>query len=127
MVKPPEVKRLARSGRFTFVSSGNSFTETFHVVLAGPKPTCASQMSDYKGAALLLSAMPAAKELLADKGYDADWFRAALARRGVAACIPSKSNCKAAIPFDAVLYRQRHKIENMFGRLQRLATHPHPI
>ena len=76
------------------------------------------QMSDYKGAALMLSAMPAAKELLADKGYDADWFRAALAGRGVAACIPSKSNRMAAIPYDAVLYRQRHKIENMFGRLK---------
>ena len=47
------------------------------------------QMSDYKGAALMLPAMPKAKELLADKGYDADWFRAALAKRGVAACIPS--------------------------------------
>jgi transposase len=61
------------------------------------------QMSDYKGAALMLSAMPAAKELLADKGYDADWFRAALAGRGVAACIPSKSNRKTAIPYDAAL------------------------
>ena len=34
------------------------------------------QMSDYKGAALMLPAMPKAKLLLADKGYDADWFRA---------------------------------------------------
>ena len=76
------------------------------------------QMSDYKGAALMLPAMPKAKELLADKGYDADWFRAALAKRGVAVCIPSKSNRKVAIPYDAVLYKQRHKIENMFGRLK---------
>jgi transposase len=38
------------------------------------------QMSDYKGAALMLPAMPKAKQLLADKGYDADWFRAALAK-----------------------------------------------
>ena len=35
------------------------------------------QMSDYKGAALMLPAMPKARELLADKGCDADWFRAA--------------------------------------------------
>jgi hypothetical protein len=41
------------------------------------------QMSDFKGAALMLPAMPKARELLADKGYDADWFRAALAERGV--------------------------------------------
>jgi transposase len=55
---------------------------------------------------------------LADKGYDADWFRAALAKRGIAVCIPSKSNRKVAIPYDAFLYKQRHKIENMFGRLK---------
>ena len=66
----------------------------------------------------MLPAMPKARELLADKGYDADWFRAALAKRGVAACIPSKSNRKVAIPHDALLYKQRHKIENMFGRLK---------
>jgi len=76
------------------------------------------QMSDYKGAALMLPAMPKAKQLLADKGYDADWFRAALAKRRIAACIPSKSNRKTAIPYDAVLYKQRHKIENTFGRLK---------
>ena len=56
------------------------------------------QMSDFKGAALMLPAMPRAKELLADKGYDADWFREALANRKIAACNPSKSNRKAPIP-----------------------------
>ena len=76
------------------------------------------QMSDFKGAALMLPAMPGAKELLADKGYDADWFREALANRKIAAYIPSKSNRKAPIPHDAVLYKQRHRIENMFGRLK---------
>ena len=76
------------------------------------------QMSDYKGAVLMLSAMPKAKQLLADKGYDADWFRAGLAKRRITPCIPSKANRKTAIPYDALLYKQRHKIENMFGRLK---------
>jgi transposase len=67
------------------------------------------QMSDYKGAALMLPALPKAKALLADRGYDADRFRAALAKRGIAVCIPSKSNRKVAIPYDALLYKQRHK------------------
>ena len=31
----------------------------------------------------MLPAMPGAKELLADKGYDADWFREALAHFSV--------------------------------------------
>lgn len=76
------------------------------------------QMSDYKGAALMLDALPRAKALLGDRGYDADWFRKALAERDIAACIPSKKNRKVPIPHDAMLYRQRHKIENMFGRLK---------
>ena len=76
------------------------------------------QMSDYKGAALMLDALPRAKALLGDRGYDADWFREALADRNIAACIPSKRNRKAPIPHDTALYRQRHKIENMFGRLK---------
>ena len=76
------------------------------------------QMSDYKGAALMLDALPRAKELLGDKGYDADWFRQALIERGIAVCIPSKSNRKIQIEHDRKLYRERHKIENMFGRLK---------
>lgn len=76
------------------------------------------QMSDYKGAALMLDALPRAKAMLADKGYDAGWFRDALAKRGIVACIPSKTNRKVLIDYDQTLYRQRHKIENMFGRLK---------
>ncbi len=62
--------------------------------------------------------MPAAKVLLADKGYDADWLRDALADRRIEACIPSKSNRKIQIPHGRALYRKRHKIENMFGKLK---------
>lgn len=76
------------------------------------------QMNDCKGAALMIEAFPKARTLLADRGYDADWFRAALAERGIATCIPSKINRKVPIPHDAALYRQRHKIENMFGKLK---------
>lgn len=35
------------------------------------------QVSDYSGAAALLSSLPKAGWLLADRGYDADWFREA--------------------------------------------------
>lgn len=76
------------------------------------------QMSDYKGAALMVAALPNAKELLGDKGYDADWFRQALIGRGITPCIPPKSNRKTQITFDKTLYRSRHKIENMFGKLK---------
>jgi transposase len=76
------------------------------------------QMSDYRGAALMLDALPRARTLIGDRGYDADWFRQALAARGTEPCIPSKTNRLTPIPHDPVLYRQRHKIEIMFGRLK---------
>ena len=76
------------------------------------------QMSDYKGAALMLDALPTASVLLGDRGYDADWFRRALTTRGITPCIPSKSNRKIAIPHDRALYRQRYRVENMFGKIK---------
>ena len=76
------------------------------------------QMSDYKGAALLLPSLPKAKELLADRGYDADWFRKALIEKGITPCIPPKKNRKVQIDYDREIYKQRHKVENMFGRLK---------
>lgn len=81
--------------------------------------------SDYKGAALLLPSLPKARELLADRGYDADWFRVALSAKGITPCIPPKKNRKIHIEYDRTLYKQRHKVENMFARLKdwrRIAT-----
>ena len=73
----------------------------------------------------MLGALPAAKALLGDRGYDSNWFRTALADRSIEACIPSSKSRKVEVPHDKKLYRQRHKIENMFGHLknwQRIAT-----
>ncbi|WP_330447584.1 transposase (plasmid) [Paracoccus marcusii] len=42
----------------------------------------AGQVSDYTGAAALLGSLPKAGWLLADRGYDADWFREALKDKG---------------------------------------------
>jgi transposase len=73
------------------------------------------QMSDYKAAALVLPATPKPKLLLADKRYDADWFRAALAKRGAAACIPWNRIKKSRSPYEAVLYKHCHKIKTCSG------------
>lgn len=62
--------------------------------------------------------MPSVKCLLADRGYDADWFRNALIGINITPCIPSKKNRKVPIPHDAALYKKRHKIKNMFGRMK---------
>ena len=82
-------------------------------------------MSDHKGALLILDALPPAKALLADRGYDSNWFRKALAQRGCKPCIPSTKSRKIPLTYDTTLYKQRHKIENMFARLKdwrRIAT-----
>ncbi|WP_234886656.1 IS5 family transposase, partial [Sinorhizobium saheli] len=83
------------------------------------------QVSDFKGARALIERLPKAKELLADRGYDADWFRNGLKEKGISPCIPPKRNRRQPIEYDAVLYKQRHRIENMFGRIKdwrRIAT-----
>ncbi|WP_439548788.1 IS5 family transposase [Falsiroseomonas sp.] len=76
------------------------------------------QASDHRGAALMLQRLPPARELIGDRGYDSGRFRADLSARGIAPCIPSTRSRKQPIPHDAVLYRQRHRIEIMFGRLK---------
>ena len=82
-------------------------------------------MSDYKGARLIVDALPPAKYLLADRGYDADWFRDPLHNKDIEPCIPPRKNRKQKIEYDTDLYKQRHKVENMFGKLndwRRIAT-----
>jgi transposase len=76
------------------------------------------QVSDYKGAALLLDDLPNAHVFLADRGYDADWIRAALLAHGIIPCIPPKKNRKYPMPYNKTLYKKRHKVENMFAKLK---------
>jgi transposase len=76
----------------------------------------AGHRSDYLGAVALLSSMPPAQVLIADRGYEADWLRAALACRGLAACIPSRRGRRTAARHDPDFYRKRRRIENLFAR-----------
>jgi hypothetical protein len=46
-------------------------------------------MSDAKGALVLIDALPAAKAVLGNRGYDADWLREAPEDEGIAGCIPA--------------------------------------
>jgi transposase len=45
-----------------------------------------------------VSLIPGIIELVADKGYDTDAFRAFLKERGIKTVIPGKSNCKKLCP-----------------------------
>ena len=85
----------------------------------------AGQVSDHIGAKILYPALPRAKTLIGDKGYDSDEFRAALQAMAIEPCIPPRSNRKTPPDFDKDQYKQRHKIESSFARLKdwrRIAT-----
>ena len=85
----------------------------------------AGQVSDYRGAATLLPTLPATALLIADKGYDSNRLRQALASRAITPCIPGRANRKQPIKYDVALYKKRNLIERMFGRLKdwrRIAT-----
>jgi len=60
----------------------------------------AGQRSDYIGARALLESLPPAKHMLADRGYDAGWYREALENKGILPCIPSRKGRKVSIPHD---------------------------
>ena len=83
------------------------------------------QMNDHKGAKLIFPALPQAPVLIGDKGYDSDEFTNALATKGMKACIPPRKGRKTKHTYCKTLYRQRHKVEGMFGKLKdwrRIAT-----
>jgi transposase len=63
--------------------------------------------------------------MLADRGYDADWFQDALKDKGIRPCIPGRKSRGKAIRHDKRRYRRRNRIEIMFGRFKdwrRIAT-----
>ena len=78
----------------------------------------AGQVSDYTGAAALLGGLPSAEWLLADRGYDADWFRETLKDRGITLCIPGRKSRGRPVRYDKRRYKRRNRIEIMFGRLK---------
>lgn len=85
----------------------------------------AGQVSDYTGAAALLSSLPTADWLIADRGYDAAWFREALQSKGIRPCIPGRKSRGKPVRYDRRRYKRRNRIEIMFGRLKawrRIAT-----
>lgn len=75
-------------------------------------------MSDYKGAAMMVDALPSGKAMFGDRGYDADGFRKALAARGIAACVPERAAARCRSPTTGRPTGNATKIENMFGRLK---------
>ena len=70
------------------------------------------QMSDHKGAALMLPSLPRAKDLLGDKGYDSNPNRRELRHRGILPVISYKSR-----PDIKGLGKLRYVVEQTFALL----------
>ena len=75
------------------------------------------QAADITQAVPLMESV-SAQACLADKGYDSDAFVAWLKDRGIKAVIPPKANRKEQRDCDYWLYKERHAVECMFGKLK---------
>jgi len=63
--------------------------------------------------------------VVGDKGYSSNAIRSYLRRKGIRITIPHKANEHQGGPFDRAIYRERNRVERLFGRLKqyrRLAT-----
>ena len=59
-------------------------------------------------------------KFIADKGYDSEEIRNYALAKGFTPVIPKRRNNKSANPyFDRHLYKHRHLIENLFGKIKR--------
>ena len=56
--------------------------------------------SDYTEAAALMNGLPEAEWILADSGYDVDWYPKTLEDRGTKRCIPGRKSRKKTVKHD---------------------------
>jgi transposase len=75
------------------------------------------QRNDCTQALELLQGLKA-EAVLADKGYDANAIVEAVEASGAIAVIPSKANRIIQREIDTELYKERHKVECLFGFLK---------
>lgn len=75
--------------------------------------------------ALLEAAQGRFTRLIADRGYDSNAIRDAIAAQGAEAVIPSTTSRRAPIPYNRDAYRARNLVERLWCRLKdwrRIAT-----
>ena len=78
----------------------------------------AGQVHDIHGGRALLASVPAMRQLIADKAYDANDLRDFLARQGTEPVISPTPRRLIRPAFDAAAYRARNLIERAFCRLK---------
>ena len=78
-------------GRLIGQTKGEMTTKPHAVTEGNGRPVhffiTAGQVSDYTGAAVVTNGLSEADWLLADRRYDADWFREGLIEKGTRPCI----------------------------------------
>ncbi len=84
----------------------------------------AGQVHEITAAPSLLEGQQA-EAILADKPDDSNGLRVAIAQMGAQIVIPFKRHRKVCIPHDALLYKQRNRIERCFNRLKHFAALRH--
>lgn len=75
--------------------------------------------------ALIAAAQGRFTRLIADKGYDSNTIRAAIAEQGAEAVIPTTTSRREPIPYNREAYRARNLVERLWCRLKdwrRIAT-----
>jgi transposase len=79
-----------------------------------------AQINDSKLACEMMGLLnkEAIKSFVGDKAYDTNKIRDWLKDNNIAAEIPNKRNRKNKFRFDKTVYKWRHKIENLFGRIK---------
>ncbi len=75
------------------------------------------QANDLRGTAVLIEGLTCG-QLLADRAFDTNRLREALAQARIVAVIPPKSNQRFPAEFDRHTYKWRHRIENFFQNLK---------
>ncbi|SFN25347.1 IS5 family transposase, partial [Nitrosomonas communis] len=77
------------------------------------------EVNDCSAAPDLIARLPDAKTIVADKGYDSEWLREQITKKGAQAVIPRKRNSlKGNADMDGGLYQYRHWVENAIARLK---------
>jgi len=103
--------------------TNGGLTSKLHVVCDGKGPPVRLHLSEgqcsaFTGADVLLQALPAARVLIGDKGYDGNKIRSPLLGQGITPCIPSSRNRNKKVPSSRRLYKMRYKVENLFATLK---------
>jgi transposase len=103
-------------------SRGGLTTKIHAVVDANGNPITLrlteGQAHDGRNAAGLLTSLVPGQILLADRGYDSDALRKAIAERGAWANIKPMPNRVNIPPFSPWLYRYRNLVERFFSKLK---------